>query len=100
MKTWLIGWLAGPLLPILLQSYKVLLATETTLNDVLKTVTDLGIPTDTPIFNSIKTVITAVIAVKVAVQKTIEFLGGTIPPEVQTSSLSLEKELEKLKKIL
>jgi pantothenate kinase type III len=36
----------------------------------------------------------------VAVSKTVEFLGGVIPPEVQTSTLNLEKELEKLKKIL
>jgi hypothetical protein len=100
MKKWFISWLADPLVPILVQSYRVLLATESTLNDVLKTASDLGVSADTPIFNSIKTVITAVIAVKVAVSKTVEFLGGVIPPEVQTSTLNLEKELEKLKKIL
>lgn len=101
MRQWLIGWLAEPLNPILQQAFKVLLAIENSLNDVLKTVTDLGVPTDTPIFNTIKTIITAVIAVKLAFQKAIEFLGGEVNTiQTETSTLNLEKELDQLKKLL
>lgn len=100
MKNWLIGLLASPLLPILVQTYKVLLAVENTLNDILKAVTDLGIPVDTPIFDSVKTVITAVIAVKIAIVNTIEFLGGSISIESQIEAMNLKEEIEKLKKTL
>jgi len=100
MKQWLINKLSGPVLPVLLQAYKVLAAVENSLNDILKVVTDLGVPTETPIFNTIKTVITAVIAIKVAVQTVIEFLGGQIPVQAQVSALNLEKEIEELKKML
>jgi len=100
MKKWLVSKLAGPVLPILLQVYRVLAAVENSLNDILKIVTDLGVPTETPIFNTIKTVITAVIAIKVAVQTAIEFLGGVVPVQAQTAALDLDKEIEELKKML
>lgn len=100
MKKWIINKLAKPLLPVLIQAYTVLLAAETALNEVLEKINELGIPADTPIYDNIKKIITATIAVKMTVVKTVKFLGGNIPSAHATSHLNLEEELEKLKSLM
>lgn len=99
MRNWIISKFAGPVLPILTQVYKVIVAIESNLKEIIKVVTDFGIPTNTPIFTTIQTVIAAADAIKNAVEKVIAFLGGTLAASAKLST-DLNKEIEELKKLL
>lgn len=102
MITWLRNKLAAPLLPILIQTHKVSLLIEVTLATILKMVVDGGVAIDTPIYNNIAKVLTAVQTINEALNKTIEFLGGTpiTAQSLASQPQDLDAELEKLKNLI
>lgn len=98
MLTWLRNKIAGPLLPILDQTYKVVSGIVSSIGDVKKTAIELGLTPESPIISTMDTVHGAALAVKAVLQRVIEFLGGTLP--VTTSSADLNVEVDRLKKML
>lgn len=99
MLTWLKNKLAAPLLPVLEQTYNVVIAIEPAINDIISKAAELGISNDSPILATLNTIKNAVSTIKDVVVKTIEFFGGEIPVAAQ-GTLSLENEIEKLKKLI
>lgn len=99
MKSWIISKFAKPVLPILLQVYKVLGILTNTLEAIRVALPSLGIVAGTPVFHKIAIATTALSTVYAAITKVITYLGGELP--VLTSSENdIEEEVRKLKKLL
>jgi hypothetical protein len=94
ISSWIINKFAAPLVPVLVQTYKVAVAIEGALADVLKVVV-----VGTPTYDNVKSVSDAVAGIKTAVAKAIVFLGGIIPATT-TANSNLKDELDKLRKLL
>jgi hypothetical protein len=94
ISTWIINKFAAPLVPILVQTYKVAIAIDGALADVLKVIV-----VGTPTYDNVKSVSDAVAGIKSAVAKAIVFLGGIIPTTA-TATSNLKDELDKLRKLL
>ena len=94
---WVVTKFAGlvlPVLPVLIQSYKVTSALEGTLQDILKQLVPEG-----KAYADVKSVLDADTCIKSALAKAIVFLGGIIPV-TQASTSNLKDEVDKLKKLL
>lgn len=99
MISWIRNKLAEPVLPILVQLFKVSLAVESTLGSVLKIITENGVTVGSPIYNKVERVLIAIMTFKEAISKIIQFLGGSLPV-TSSSSVDLDEELKKLKSLL
>jgi len=102
MKKWIIKTLAKPVLPVLIQTHKVVNILEVKLEDVIEAILKLGIPDNSPVCATLLNILTATVVVRKALEKTIEFLGGEISVEAKSSlkDFNLDSEIEKLKKLL
>lgn len=97
MFAWLVVKIAKPILPVLLQTYKVVVLVDNAIIIILaKADAELG----TPIYKNIEMVSSAVMATKTALAKVILFMGGEVPLATSLIDSCLEKEIKKLKRLL
>ena len=93
IQTWIIGKFAKPVLPILQQTYKVTVAVEDAIIEILK-----NLVVGSPAYVKADSVLDAVMVVKDAIFKIITFLGGSVMASYAASNL--QDEIDKLKKLL
>ena len=93
-------WIDSKLMPILLQVHKVLAVADSSVQYVLEVLGQLGVSTDKPVWDAVRTISNALNVAKTAVEKAIDFLGGTIPSVSSLAGANLNDEVEKLKQML
>jgi hypothetical protein len=93
-------WVDKKIMPVLLQVHKVLAVAETSVQYVLEVLGQLGVSTDKPVWDSVRTISNALSTAKTAIEKAIDFLGGTIPSVSSLAGADLNEEVAKLKRML
>ena len=93
-------WIDKKLMPVLLQVHKVLAVAETSVLYILDVLGQLGVSTDKPVWDAVRTISNALRVAKDAVEKAIDFLGGTLPSVSSLAGADLNEEVEKLKRML
>lgn len=100
MKNWIVSELSKPVIPLLTQAHKVVVLVEKNLMLAIEVLDQLKIPGESPVSDTVKTVFTAVIGIKLTIEKTLKFFGAEVVYSQSINASELQAEIDKLKSLL